>query len=59
MKFEQLTPALAEHVGALAAAAARPISDIRGSADYRRQMVRVLTARMVTLAASRAMQAAS
>ena len=59
LEGERLTPALVEHAGELAAAAARPISDIRGSADYRRAIVRVLTTRVVTLAASRAERMAS
>ena len=37
--------ALLEEAGRLAAADARPISDTRGSADYRRKLVAVLTAR--------------
>jgi CO/xanthine dehydrogenase FAD-binding subunit len=39
------TSALFESAGRLAAGAARPISDTRGSADYRRSLVAVLTAR--------------
>jgi len=54
LEGERLTPALLEQAGELAAQAARPISDIRGSADYRRAIVRVLTTRVVALAASRA-----
>jgi CO/xanthine dehydrogenase FAD-binding subunit len=42
---ERPTSALLQEVGRLAAADARPISDTRGSADYRRSLVRVLTAR--------------
>jgi CO/xanthine dehydrogenase FAD-binding subunit len=56
---ERLTPSLAKRAGELAAEAAQPISDIRGSADYRRAMVRVLTTRTVELAASRAARAAT
>lgn len=52
---ERITEAVAARAGELAAAAAQPISDIRGSADYRRAIVRVLTARVLLTAASRAL----
>lgn len=42
---ERPTPSLLTEAGRLAARAARPISDTRGSADYRRELVKVLTAR--------------
>jgi xanthine dehydrogenase FAD-binding subunit len=42
---ERPSAALFEEAGRLAAAEARPISDTRGSADYRRTLVAVLTAR--------------
>jgi len=42
---ERPTPALLEEAGRLAAGDARPISDTRSSADYRRSLVAVLTAR--------------
>jgi CO/xanthine dehydrogenase FAD-binding subunit len=42
---ERPSPALLEEAGRLAAGDARPISDTRGSADYRRSLVAVLTAR--------------
>ena len=42
---ERPTPTLLNEVGRVAAHEARPISDTRGSADYRRKLVSVLTAR--------------
>jgi carbon-monoxide dehydrogenase medium subunit len=42
---EKPTPALIAEAGRLAAQDARPISDTRGSVDYRRTLVSVLTAR--------------
>ena len=46
-----LTEALAEKVGQLAAEEAKPISDVRSSADYRRAMVGAMTKRAVLNAA--------
>ena len=51
---EALTPSLLEHAGELAAGAAEPITDIRGSEDYRGAMVSVLTRRVVESAWQRA-----
>ena len=42
---KELTDDVIERAAELAAGAARPISDIRAGADYRRDMVRVYTAR--------------
>jgi carbon-monoxide dehydrogenase medium subunit len=43
-----------ERAAALAMEAARPISDQRGSADFRRHLVRALTRRTLTIARARA-----
>ncbi len=44
---KELTDEVIARAAELAASAARPISDIRGSAEYRRDMVRVFTARVL------------
>jgi carbon-monoxide dehydrogenase medium subunit len=49
-----VTPGLVERAGALAVEAARPISDQRGSAEFRRHLVSVLTRRTLTAALERA-----
>ena len=51
---QSVTPALIERAATLAVDAARPISDQRGSADFRRHLVRVLTHRTLTTALERA-----
>lgn len=47
-------PELLEEAGALAADAAEPTSDLRGPADYKKEMVRVLTVRALNRAIERA-----
>jgi carbon-monoxide dehydrogenase medium subunit len=49
-----VSPELIERAAALAVEAARPISDQRGSADFRRHLVQVLTRRTLTTALARA-----
>jgi carbon-monoxide dehydrogenase medium subunit len=50
----EMSPDVLENAGALAAAACSPISDARGTADYRRQVVAVLVARALRIAWLRA-----
>ena len=47
-----LTEELAEKAGAEASSECKPISDVRSSADYRREMVRVNTKRALLNAAA-------
>lgn len=47
LEHQTITEELAEKAGAEAAAESKPISDVRSSADYRREMVRVNTARAI------------
>lgn len=51
---QPVTAALIERVAEVAVEAARPISDQRGSAEFRRHLVRVLTRRTLTTALERA-----
>lgn len=48
------SPALLEEAAEAASKDARPIDDFRGSADYRREMIRVLTRRSIETALKRA-----
>ncbi len=50
LKGQRLTGELIARAAETAAEEARPISDVRGSAEFRREMVRVLTGRMVSAA---------
>jgi len=54
LEGEEVTPALIEEAANLAVQSARPISDQRGSAEFRRHLVRVLTRRTLTTAFERA-----
>ena len=54
LEGHRITPELIERAATAAIEAARPISDQRGSADFRRHLVRVLTQRTLTTALARA-----
>jgi CO/xanthine dehydrogenase FAD-binding subunit len=54
LEGQRVTPELIERAAELAVGVAAPISDQRGSADYRRHLVRVLTRRTLRTALARA-----
>jgi xanthine dehydrogenase FAD-binding subunit len=54
LEGQPVTPALIDRAAELAAGVTRPISDQRGSADFRRHLTRVLTRRTLTTALARA-----
>lgn len=51
---KKLDDAAIQHAAELAAAQSEPMDDIRGSADYKRDLVRVLTTRALNIALNRA-----
>ena len=53
---ERVQDGLIDKVAAVAAKEARPISDVYGSAEYKREMVKVVTRQVVTQAIERAQQ---
>jgi carbon-monoxide dehydrogenase medium subunit len=54
LEGQEVTPALIDEAAALAVNSASPISDQRGSAEYRRHLVKVLTRRTLQTAYDRA-----
>lgn len=54
LRGQELTPTLIDQAAEAAEAEARPITDIRASEDFRRELVRVLTKRMISAAADNA-----
>lgn len=54
LQGKRLEPEILERVGRQAMDEARPISDLRGSAEYRKEMVKALTIRTLQEAAKRA-----
>lgn len=54
LKGQALTDELVERAASAAATEAKPIDDVRGSAEYRRAMVAVIAARALTIAWRRA-----
>jgi aerobic carbon-monoxide dehydrogenase medium subunit len=54
LEGHRVTPEAIERAATVAVDAARPISDQRGSADFRRHLVRILTRRTLTTALARA-----
>lgn len=52
LKGQKITDELLEEIGVIAAGESRPRSSIRGSAEYRRDLVRVLTRRALNIAIS-------
>ncbi|HEY7544024.1 MAG TPA: xanthine dehydrogenase family protein subunit M [Blastocatellia bacterium] len=54
LKGKPLDDAAIKQAGEIAAGESQPVDDIRGSADYKRDLVRVLTARALRQAISRA-----
>ena len=56
IRGKKLTPVLIEKASLNASTEAKPISDVRASAEYRRKMVVVLTKRALTEAGQRAMK---
>jgi carbon-monoxide dehydrogenase medium subunit len=54
LRGKKLDPGLLEKSGQAASGEARPIDDIRGSADYRRELLAVLTKRAITQAIQQA-----